>query len=87
MQAKNKTGRIHQYKGILLLENHHTGFGKQVTKHILETNHETYTLSAHPLMFDFENKLENKENFIYFLDALTNSNQEIEFVRPVDLMV
>ncbi|MGB5982885.1 MAG: polysaccharide deacetylase family protein [Nonlabens sp.] len=86
LQSRNITGRIHHYKGIMLLENHHTGFGKKVTKHILETNYETYILSAHPLMFDFKDKTENKENFIYLLDTLKNSTQDIEFVRPIDLL-
>lgn len=84
--AKNPTGRVINYKGILLLENHHTGFGKEVTAHVLNTNYPTYTLSAHPLMFDYNNKKENKENFLYFLEAIKNSGQDIEFVRPIDLI-
>jgi peptidoglycan/xylan/chitin deacetylase (PgdA/CDA1 family) len=82
----NVTGRIFDYKGILLLENHHTGFGEKVTRHILETNFPTYTLSAHPLMFSFENKKENKKNLLYTLEYLHNSSQDIEFVRPIDLL-
>lgn len=82
----NMTGRIFNYKGMLLLENHHTGFGEKVTKHILETNFPTYTLSAHPLMFSFENKKENKKNLLYTLEHLHNSTQDIEFVRPIDLL-
>lgn len=83
---KNPTGRVINYKGILLLENHHTGFGKAITEHILNTNYSTYTLSAHPLMFDFDHKNENKANFLYLLNTLKKSGQKIEFVRPIDLL-
>ncbi len=86
LKPRNMTGRVHFYKGVMLLENHHTGFGKEVTRHILESNHETYTLSAHPLMFDYPDKSENRENFIYLLDSLKNSKQEFEFLRPIDLL-
>jgi peptidoglycan/xylan/chitin deacetylase (PgdA/CDA1 family) len=86
LKQRNLTGRVHFYKGIMLLENHHTGFGKEVTKYILDSHHETYILSAHPLMFDFEDKKENKANFIYLLESIKNSEQDIEFVRPIDLL-
>lgn len=84
--SRNITGQVKYYKGLMLLENHYTGFDKKVVKHILETNHDTYTLSAHPLMFDYENKKENRENLLHLLETLRNSDQDIEFVRPIDLI-
>jgi len=84
--SRNLTGQVKYYKGIMLLENHYAGFDEKVTKHILETDHDTYTLSAHPLMFDYDNKIENRGNLLKLLETLKNSNQEIEFVRPIDLI-
>ena len=86
LKSKNPTGRIFNYNDILLLENHHTGFGEKVLNHILETNHKTYTLSAHPLMLDFQNKKENKNNLLFLLKGIQNSKQDIEFVRPLDIL-
>jgi hypothetical protein len=86
LKSRNITGRVFYYKNILLLENHHNGFGNEVAEHILSTNYDTYTLTAHPLMFDFENKLENEYNFIAMIQRLMKSGQRIEFVRPMDLL-
>ncbi len=83
---RNITGRIVNYQNILILENHYTGFDEKVVDHILNTNFQTYTISAHPLMLSFENKKESKENFMNFLNKLKNSNQEIEFVIPSSLL-
>jgi len=85
-KSKNITGRVIPYKNILLFENHYTGFDDIVTNHILNTNYKTYTLSAHPLMFNFENKKENIKNFSTFLESIKASKQNIEFVRPIDLV-
>lgn len=79
---KNLTGRIIKHKGVLVLENHYTGFDKKVLNHILSTNYNTYTVSAHPYMLSLEGKDESKENFLNFLDTLLSSNQNIEFVLP-----
>jgi peptidoglycan/xylan/chitin deacetylase (PgdA/CDA1 family) len=83
---RNPTGRVINYKGVLVLENHYTGFDPFVVNHILNTNYSTYTISAHPLMLDFPNKKESMANFKQFLEQLTSSSQKIEFVRPMDLV-
>jgi peptidoglycan/xylan/chitin deacetylase (PgdA/CDA1 family) len=84
---RNITGKIYKYKNILILENHYRGFDCRVIKHILETNHSTYTISAHPLMLSFENKIESKIHFENFLKKITESNQEIEFILPSNLLL
>lgn len=83
---RNKTGRVFKYKGVLVFENHYTGFDNAVVQHILSTNYETYTISAHPFMLGLLNKNESRENFICFLSELTNSGQKIEFVLPSSLL-
>lgn len=82
---KNITGKVYKHKGILVLENHYTGFDKKVVKHILNTNYKTYTISAHPLMLSFEDKNESFENFKFFLSSLT-SKEDISFVTPSELL-
>ena len=84
---RNITGKIYRYKNFYILENHYTGFDDKVINHILDTNHSTYTISAHPLMLSLENKIESKINFEKFLKKLTESNQEIEFVLPSNLLL
>ncbi|MFD0933316.1 polysaccharide deacetylase family protein [Psychroflexus salinarum] len=84
---RNPTGRVINYKGVTVLENHYTGFDPYIVDHILNTNHPTYTISAHPLMLDFPNKKESLANFKNFLEQLTASGQDIEFVSPIDLVV
>ncbi len=79
-------GRIVVKKDIMILENHYTGFDKNIVDHILNTQNPTYTISAHPLMLDFPNKRESKDNFESLLDRLLNSGQAIEFVRPMDIL-
>jgi peptidoglycan/xylan/chitin deacetylase (PgdA/CDA1 family) len=83
---KNSTGRVFKHKGILVFENHYTGFDSVVVNHILSTNHETYTIRAHPFMLGQPNKKESRENFIHFMNEMENSNQEIEFVLPSSLL-
>ena len=83
---KNCTGKVYKYKKILVLENHYNGFDDYVINHILNTNHPTYTISGHPLMISFLNKVESREIFENFLNKLTQSNQEIEFVLPSNLI-
>jgi hypothetical protein len=80
------TGRVFTSNGILILENHYTGFDTKVVQYILKTRNETYTISSHPLMLDFENKAENKKNFESFLNILTRAEQDIEFICPSDLL-
>ncbi len=79
---RNRTGKIYKHNKILILENHYTGFDEHVINHILNTNYPTYTISGHPLMISFLNKKESRENFENFLEKLTRSNQEIQFVLP-----
>lgn len=86
LKTRKLTGRVVSYKEILLLENHYTGFDNAVVDYILSTDFETYTLSAHPLMFHFKNKKENCENFLNLLNRIEASGQNIEFVRPIDLV-
>jgi hypothetical protein len=74
------------YKGITVLENHYTGFDDFIVQHILSTDYPTYTISAHPLMLDFPNKKESMSNFKQFMQQLSNSDQDIEFVRPKDFV-
>ncbi|WP_339887766.1 polysaccharide deacetylase family protein [uncultured Flavobacterium sp.] len=86
LQQKNRTGRVFKQDGVLILENHYTGFDEVVVNHILTTDYETYTISAHPYMFSLENKKESKKNFLYFIEQLMNSNQPISFVLPSELL-
>jgi len=81
----NLTGKVYKDSGLLIFENHYTGFDDMVINHILNTNFPTYTISAHPLMLSFKNKSESKENFENFLIKLMNSGQNIEFVLPSSL--
>lgn len=86
LQSKNSTGRVLKRNGIMVLENHYTGFDNKVIDHILSTNHPTYTISAHPFMLSLENKIESKSNFINFIERLTNSGQPISFILPCELL-
>ncbi|GAA4290581.1 polysaccharide deacetylase family protein [Aestuariibaculum suncheonense] len=86
-KKRNITGRVFNYHGFLILENHYPGFDQKVIDHILSTNHETYTISAHPYMLSLENKIESKEHFLNFMDVLLASGQSIEFVTPSQLVI
>jgi peptidoglycan/xylan/chitin deacetylase (PgdA/CDA1 family) len=86
LQAKNMTGRVIKKDGIVVLENHYTGFDQKVIKHILATNHETYTISAHPFMFSLKDKEESKESFINFIDQLAQSSQSFSYVVPSEIL-
>lgn len=86
LMKKNSTGRVFKQNGFLILENHYTGFDESVISHILSTNYETYTVSAHPFMVSLENKKESKSNFLNFINQLTSSNQNISFVVPSELL-
>ena len=86
LQSKNVTGRVIKRNGITIFENHYTGFDESVINHILTSNHETYTISAHPFMFSLENKKESKKNFINFIDQLKQANQSISFAVPSEFV-
>jgi hypothetical protein len=79
-------GRLISENGILILENHYLGFDSTILNHVLQSDEETFTISAHPLMLDYDNKSENKENFEAFLKGIQESNQLIKFVSPSDLL-
>jgi len=83
---KNCTGRVFKHKGVLIFENHYTGFDEVVVNHVLTTNYQTYTISAHPFMLGLPNKKESRENFINFLNKIAESGQKIEFVLPSSLL-
>ena len=40
----------------------------------------------HPFMLSLENKKESKDNFLNFIEQLINSNQNISFVVPSELL-
>lgn len=82
----NISGRIYNHKGITVLENHYNGFDEKIIKHILDTNYKTYTVSAHPFMLGLDYKTESKANFENFINKLTNSNQDIQFILPSNLI-
>ncbi len=82
----NMTGNVIKINEVMVFENHYNGFDEVVINHILSTNHSTYTISAHPLMISYLNKIESKQNFENFLNKMTNSNQNIEFVLPSELL-
>jgi peptidoglycan/xylan/chitin deacetylase (PgdA/CDA1 family) len=86
IKKNNISGLIYKHNGLLVLENHYNGFDQKIINHILNTNHETYTVSAHPLMLSLDYKTESKKNFINFIDSLLNANEDIRFVLPSSLI-
>ena len=83
---RSLTGKIYKYKGLLILENHYTGFDKYVQDYILNSNNEHFIISAHPAQLNRkEIKIENRLNFEKFLEVFAN-NPEFEFIRPMDLI-
>jgi peptidoglycan/xylan/chitin deacetylase (PgdA/CDA1 family) len=85
-RKQNITGKIYHYNDILILENHYNGFDEHVINHILESNYDTFTVSAHPLMLSFDNKKESKKEFINFIEKLSNSGQKIIFQTPLNYL-
>ena len=68
------------------MENHYTGFDAKVIQHILSTDYETYTISAHPFMLSLDYKSESKASFINFVHQLTQSGQKIIFETPTEFI-
>lgn len=86
LRPRNFTGRVYRHNGIWIFENHYAGFDERVISHILNTEHPTYTVSAHPLMLSLKDKIENKENFQRFLEAVAGKPDSIEFATPGSIL-
>jgi|TARA_B110000093_G_C12934367_1_gene395063 peptidoglycan/xylan/chitin deacetylase (PgdA/CDA1 family) len=80
------TGRVKKFNNLVVLENHYNGFDQLVINEILNSNREHYIVSAHPLMLSRPYKVESKENFEKFIDQILNSNQDIQFILPKDII-
>lgn len=80
------TGRVRQYKGLLILENHYVGFDQRIIDYIGLHKAPTYTISAHPLMLSKENKTESKVNFERFIQYFLQKKDEFEFITPSQLL-
>ncbi len=86
MVKRSMTGKVYNYKGLLILENHYIGFDKKVQDYILKSNDEYFIISAHPAMLSFEEfKSESSIHFEKFLEIFA-MNPEFEFIRPIDLI-
>ena len=76
--------KVYNYKGILILENHYTGFDAKIIDYILSKKQQYFTISAHPIMLaKSDGRPEGWTNFVNFIETLTQ-DQRIEFVRPID---
>ena len=80
------TGRVKKFNNLVVLENHYNGFDQLIVNEILNSNREYYIISAHPLMLSFPYKVESKENFEKFINQILNSNQDIQFILPKDIL-
>lgn len=86
ISKRSNTGRIYTYRGLLILENHYTGFDKKVCDIIESSDNEHYIISAHPAMLaKDESKKESSIHFEAFLEQFSN-RMDIEFVKPIDLI-
>jgi len=84
--SRSKTGKVYAHNGLLILENHYTGFDKFVRDIIEESSEEYFIISAHPAMLaKEEKKKESKIHFEEFLKTFGN-NPDYQFVRPMDLL-
>ena len=81
------TGRVKKLNNLVVLENHYNGFDQLVINEILNSNREHYIVSGHPLMLSSPYKAESKENFEKFINQILNSNQDIQFILPKDIIV
>jgi peptidoglycan/xylan/chitin deacetylase (PgdA/CDA1 family) len=75
------SGKVINYNNFVVFENHYNGFDSKIIDYIKNSNHQTYTISAHPLMLSFENKKESLQNFKIFLSNFAE-NPEYDFVLP-----
>jgi len=78
--------KVFNHKGILILENHYTGFDQRMIDYIESKNQEYFIISAHPVMLSFtDGRPESWENFEKFIKHFAH-RKDIEFVRPMDLL-
>lgn len=78
--------RVFKHNGMLILENHYTGFDAKIIDYIEVKEQEYFTISAHPAMLDFKDgRPESWENFQKFIIHFAN-REDIAFVRPMDLL-
>ena len=78
--------RVFNHKGILILENHYTGFDQDIIHYIEQKDQEYFTISAHPVMLSFsDGRPESWENFEKFIKHFANRS-DVEFVRPMDVL-
>lgn len=83
---KPMAGKVYNYKDLLILENHYTGFDKKIRNYILNSNDNYFIISAHPLMLNMEkNKSESCNNFEDFLDIFANDSN-FDFITPMELL-
>lgn len=82
------TGKIYKDKdSFMLLENHYLGFDEQVRQFMDTSAQPVHILSAHPLMFDFEGKRENRDNLIGFLKFVNERRNELALCTPSQYLV
>lgn len=78
--------RVYNYKGMVILENHYTGFDERIIRYIEETEQPYFTISAHPAMLDLKGgRPESWEKFEKFINHFANRD-DIKFVRPMDIL-
>ncbi len=78
--------RLFNHNNMLILENHYTGFDQKIIDYIEAKPQEYFTISAHPVMLDFnDGRPESWVNFEKFIAHFSN-RADIEFVRPMDLL-
>lgn len=78
--------RVFNHNGILVLENHYTGFDSRIIEYIETKEQEYFTISAHPIMLSFKDgRPESWNNFETFIKHFSN-RADIEFVCPMNLL-
>jgi hypothetical protein len=79
-------GKVIRSKGITVLENHYVGFDNRITSEVINKKLPSYTISAHPLMFDFKGKAEHKDNLVRMLETLLNTPKPPVFITPASII-
>lgn len=78
--------RVFNYEGMLILENHYTGFDQKIIDYIEQKEQPYFTISAHPVMLGFtDDRPECWQNFQKFIEHFSQ-REDIEFVRPMDVL-
>lgn len=78
--------KVYNHDGVLILENHYTGFDPRIIDYIETKDQPYFTISAHPMMLDFtDGRPESWEHFEKFIAHFANRS-DIEFVRPMDIL-